>query len=361
MTNRTKINLLIRLITLTTGLVIGGGVSASVIEVNAETSPVIGHAPEVKDVKFDKSTLAVNETVTATPDITDADNDAPVESLYQWQLDDKDIPRATQKSYQLVPGDGNGKKLTVKVTPRTDPTITEPASGTAFTSSAIITQGLAPEALDVEIIGAPFPKSGQSLTGSYRYYDGDNDPEDTSPSGTQFEWICSRYFGREEKLAQTKTYTVQDVDTGCDISFNVTPHALSGTPRIGAQVQSKKVEVSLTSTDPIVRLSNGAKSGEFNMEVDYGHLDVRADVNQVSFSEYVDGIQYRHIYNVGDRTNNNSIVNADGRTIKFSAKSKQFESNPSNYIGKTASFSVSVYFKNGYRRQARVPSDLILR
>lgn len=233
MTNRTKINLLIRLITLTTGLVIGGGVSASVIEVNAKTSPVIGHAPVVKGVKFDKSTLAVNDTVTATPTIKDEDHDTPIESLYQWQLNGVDIPKATQNSYKLVAGDGNGKQLTVKVTPQTDSAITEPASGTTVTSSPIITLGRAPEALDINFDFNP--NVGQRLTGSYRYHDADGDPEDTS--GTRIEWICKR-SNKITTLATTNSYTVQNADIGCTFAFQVTPRSQSGTPNTGIKFRS---------------------------------------------------------------------------------------------------------------------------
>ncbi|WP_272677649.1 MULTISPECIES: hypothetical protein [unclassified Providencia] len=353
MAKRTKINHLICLVTLAIGLIIGGSVSASVSEVNTRTAPVIGHAPVVSDVTFDKMTPAVHDTVTATPTITDEDHDTPVTSLYQWQLDGKDIPKATENSYRLVPGDGN-KKLTVKVTPQTSPAITEPASGAVFTSSPIIIQGLAPEALDVKIEGARRP--GQVLTGSYRYYDGDNDPEDTS--STQYEWICSRDFGPETKLAQTNTYTLQGVDGGCDITFKVTPHALSGTPRIGAQVQSKKVSIPSTGIEPIIRLSNGDKSGDFNMEVDYAHLDVRSTVSHIAFFEYVSGEKYEHLYNIGEKTNNGSTVTADGRTIRLSAQSIPFASNPSNY---SVSFAVIVYFNNGIMRQTYTHSKLILR
>lgn len=237
MSNRTKINLLIRLITLTTGLVIGGGVPASVIEVNATTSPVIGHAPVVNNVTFDKTTPAVNDTVTATPKITDADNDTFKESLYQWQLDGKDIPKATQNSYKLVPGDGNGKQLTVKVTPQTDPAITEPASGAAFTSSPLSTLGLAPEALDVSFSGfLSSPKVGDLLTGSYRYHDADGDPEDTS--GTRIEWICRREH--TTTLATTKSYTLQKADIGCGFAFQVTPRSQSGTPNTGVKFVSSR-------------------------------------------------------------------------------------------------------------------------
>ncbi|WP_369502872.1 hypothetical protein [Providencia vermicola] len=82
MAKRTKINHLICLVTLAIGLIIGGSVSASVSEVNTRTAPVIGHAPVVSDVTFDKMTPAVHDTVTATPTITDEDHDTPVTSLY---------------------------------------------------------------------------------------------------------------------------------------------------------------------------------------------------------------------------------------------------------------------------------------
>ncbi|ELZ5941085.1 hypothetical protein U0L13_003346 [Providencia stuartii] len=236
MTSRKKINLLIRLITLTTGLVIGGGVSASVIEVNAKTSPVIGHAPVVNDVTFDKTTPAVNDTVTATPKIKDEDDDTLEPPLYQWQLDGKNIAGATKNSYKLAPTDGNGKKLTVTVTPQTDPATTDPASGTAFTSPPLSTLGLAPEALDVRYSGfSGTPKVGDLLTGSYRYHDADGDPEDTS--GTRIEWICLQR-GSAKILATGNSYTLQKADIGCSLYFQVIPRSRSGTPNTGMKFTS---------------------------------------------------------------------------------------------------------------------------
>nr|ELR5113848.1 hypothetical protein [Providencia stuartii] len=354
MANRTKIIPLIHLITLATGLLIGGGVSASVVEVSDKTPAVIGHAPVVSDVTFDKTTPAVNDKVTATPTITDADNDTLESSLYQWQLDGVDISGATQDSYTLVPGDGNGKQLTVKVTPQTDPAITEPASGTAVTSSPLTTRGLAPEALNVKIEGTP--KSGQTLTGHYHYNDRDIDPEDISLNGTQFEWICSRSDGRKENLAWTTTYTLQDVDGGCAISFSVTPHALSGTPRIGAQVQSMKVDVPKATSSPIIRLSRGAKIGEFNMEIDYAHLD-SGEPTHISLFEFrvkssAPGRSYG--YDIGQETNSRSTVTDNGRTIQFEAISSYRKEviegkNPS------ISFEVTLNFKNGIKVWGRSP------
>ncbi|MDV5227145.1 hypothetical protein RZ760_014530 [Providencia rettgeri] len=354
MANRTKIIPLIHLITLATGLLIGGGVSASVVEVSDKTPAVIGHAPVVSDVTFDKAAPAVNDKVTATPTMSDADMDTLEAPRYQWQLDGKDISGAIQNSYTLVPGDGNGKQLTVKVTPQTDPAITEPAIGAAFPSSALITQGVAPEALDVKIEGTP--KSGQTLTGHYRYNDRDIDLEDTSSKGTQFEWICSRSSGRKENLASTKTYTLQDVDGGCAISFSVTPHALSGTPRIGAQVQSTKVDVPKATSSPIIRLSRGAKIGEFNMEIDYAHLDY-GEPTRISLLEHPINIvtaNSNHHYDIGQKTNTNSTVTDDGRTIRFGAIS-WFTKVALESMTEGIYFDVVLNFKNGKSASAKSP------
>ncbi|OHT25232.1 hypothetical protein [Providencia stuartii] len=318
MANRTKINLLIRLITLTTGLVIGGEVSASVIEVNAKTSPVIGHAPVVNDVTFDKTTPAVNDTVTATPTMTDADNDTLDVPLYQWQLDGKDISGATQNSYTLVAGDNNKRQLTVVVTPQTNPTITEPAIGTAFTSSPLITKGLVPEALDVKIDGIPI--IGEVLRGSYRYHYGDNssDKENTSIGGTSYEWSCSR-GGSKHTLTKSIAYIIKKADLGCAITFNVTPHATDLS--IGKQAQSNVVDIAEVG----VRLFNGDQIGEhsgsgYNIEIDYKHLGYGTPTS-ITIREYdYSGGYTKKTYNIGDLTSSKSIVTDNGSTIKFGQK-----------------------------------------
>ncbi|MBG5920635.1 hypothetical protein [Providencia stuartii] len=350
MAKRTKINHLICLVTLAIGLIIGGSVSASVSEVNTRTAPVIGHAPVVSDVTFDKMTPAVHDTVTATPTITDEDHDTPVTSLYQWQLDGKDIPKATENSYRLVPGDGNGKKLTIMVTPQTDPAITEPATGIAFTSSPIITQGLAPEAVAVKIYGKP--EVGQLLTGSYLYHDSDTpkDLEDTSSSGTQFEWICSRSSSKKT-LATAKTYTLQDADVGCEISFNVTPRSISGIPNTGAQAQSKALNVIKAVPPPEIRLFNGNQIGDrsgpgYNIEINYVNPGYGA-LKAIVFQEHKGGSEKNYPLDevkVGELTNSHSLVTDSGSAIKFG---KNARSN----TGATISVYATLHFQNGKRLQ----------
>ncbi len=330
---------------LTTGLVIGRGVPASVIEVNAKTPPVIGHAPVVSDVKFDNMTPAVNDKVTATPTITDADKDTLEPPRYQWQLDGVDISGATQDNYTLAPGQGNGKQLRVMVTPQTNPAITDPASGTAFLSSALITQGYAPDALDVYIYGTP--EIGKLLGGDYRYYDSDkpSDREDTSSSGTRFEWICSR-SGRKEILATTKTYTLRDVDLGCELSFNVTPRSQSGTPNTGAQAQSKIVTVTKPVPLPVIRIFNGnqigGRSGSgFNMEIEY--TPSYSTISSIFMQEHYGRPDKSHAgieYKINNYTSSGSIITDNGNTIKFGNNAKSNK-------GDTVYFIITFRFQNG--------------
>lgn len=356
---RTKINFILRLITLTAGLVIGEGVSASVIEVDAKTPPVIGHEPVVSEVKFDKTEPTVTDKVTAIPTIIDMDNDSTDATKYQWKLDGVDISGATQNSYTLVPGDGNGKALTVVVTPQTDPKITEPAIGATFTSSAITTKGLAPEALDVKINGMPLP--GESLTGHYSYYDGDSprDLEDTSASsGTRLEWICSR-GGNSQTLATTQSYTLQDADVGCELSFNVTPRSLSGTPNTGVQAQSKVVKVTKTVPKPVIRIFNGNQIGDrsgpgFNVEIE--HDSVYSPIDTIVAQKHIrrwplvsSGMLQ---YTTGDSTGSGSITTYDGSMMKFG-------DNVDGLKGEVIYVFFTIHLENGSRILVSTP-DLVL-
>lgn len=344
---RTKINFILRLITLTAGLVIGEGVSASVIEVDAKTPPVIGHEPVVSEVKFDKTEPTVTDKVTAIPTIIDMDNDSTDATKYQWKLDGVDISGATQNSYTLVPGDGNGKALTVVVTPQTDPKITEPAIGATFTSSAITTKGLAPEARDVKI--DDLPEVGQVLTGMYNYHDedGSSDLENTSTNGgTSFKWLCSR-SSNTQILATAKTYTIKDADVGCTISFNVIPRALSGTPNTGVEAQSNKVTVEKILESSKIRIFNGNQIGDrsgygYNMEVDYAHLGY-GQPRSISTNEYLKRNGYRKKsmhYSIGGKTEINSPVTDDGSSIKFGT-------NAVSSIGDTIYMTIVIQFENG--------------
>ncbi|BCA38773.1 invasin domain 3-containing protein [Kluyvera ascorbata] len=102
------------------------------------TVPVTGHKPVVAPV-LDNTAPYVGDTITVDPKFSDVDADTEdttaTGTSYQWQVEDtvgsgtfSDIAGATGKTYVPVDAD-KGKKLIVKVTPRTDPVITEPAVG----------------------------------------------------------------------------------------------------------------------------------------------------------------------------------------------------------------------------------------
>lgn len=225
-----------------------------------------------------------------------------------------------------------------------------------LTSSPITTLGLAPEALDVNIEGTP--KSGQLLTGHYRYNDKDlpSDPEDTSISGTQFEWHCSRSSSKKI-LATTKTYTIKDADMGCEISFNVTPHSQSGIPNMGAQIQSNKINVTNTIQSLIIRVSNDYSLERFlrpafNMEIDYAHLG-HGTPTFIELDEHIRGNKYVAKYKIGDQSAPNSTVTDDGSTIKFVKRAN-------GTMADTANFTVKVTFQDGTAVSTNSPSLILI-
>ena len=102
------------------------------------TTPVTGHKPVAAPV-LNSTAPYVGDTVAVDPKFSDIDGDVEDTSAtgtsYQWQVEDtvgsgtfSNISGATGKTYVPVDAD-KGKKLVVKVIPRTDPAITDPAVG----------------------------------------------------------------------------------------------------------------------------------------------------------------------------------------------------------------------------------------
>jgi hypothetical protein len=90
-----------------------------------------------------------------------------------------------------------------------------------------INRNVVPVAQNVRIANPAFAKVGQTLSGSYTYYDADNDTE----SGTTFRWLISdSQSGTYTEIdgATSKTYTVVQDDLGKYLKFEVTPKAATG-------------------------------------------------------------------------------------------------------------------------------------
>jgi len=100
-------------------------------------------------------------------------------------------------------------------------------SPTGYYQYLNIDRNVAPEARNVSITNPEFAKVGQTLWGSYTYYDADNDTQ----SGTTFRWLRSdSQTGTYSAItgATSQSYTVVQADLGKYLKFEVTPRASTG-------------------------------------------------------------------------------------------------------------------------------------
>ncbi len=136
---------------------------------------------------------------------SDPDGDAEGQKTYQWQADGADISGATSDTYTITASD-LGKKITVLITPHTDPAITDPDSGIAVASNAL-TAASASTPVAVEIDGAVngFPQVDTDLSAVVQLADGS-----TGDAGT-YQWKIETAIGsgvyQNIAGANGKTYT----------------------------------------------------------------------------------------------------------------------------------------------------------
>src|SRR4249919_3650971 len=137
-------------------------------------------------------TVALNQTLTGVPNITDADGDTIGGSTYQWYRADNAagttnrvaIAGATSTTHTITGAD-QGKYLVFEVIPKT--TTGSPNTGTSISAvTATSVPGTAPVAQSLSVTGTM--KTGSKLTANYTFYDAENDSQDTSASGTAFQW-----------------------------------------------------------------------------------------------------------------------------------------------------------------------------
>jgi hypothetical protein len=101
-------------------------------------APVVTQSTIISDDASGNGLVDVGDTLSIGTSgvFSDEDGDIAIPETYQWQADGVDIPGATSNSYTIV-ADDLGKAITVLVTPRTDPTITDPADGLAVASNSL--------------------------------------------------------------------------------------------------------------------------------------------------------------------------------------------------------------------------------
>ncbi|WP_312833927.1 IPTL-CTERM sorting domain-containing protein [Comamonas sp.] len=106
------------------------------------------------------------------------------------------------------------------------------------------------------------PDVGQTLTGTYGYADTESDPEDSSATGTRYQWVRSDnasltqaaqgtvlQSGNTLGAAGTVTYTTQAADDKAYLYYCVTPVAVRGT-LVGPEVCSAAFGPVKTTTTP---------------------------------------------------------------------------------------------------------------
>jgi hypothetical protein len=197
----------------------GSGVQNGVPTLSAPTGLIgpANSAPVANNVSI-SGTTEIGQTLTGSYNYFDADGDAEGVSTFRWLRDGGAIGGATGTTYTLVGAD-DGAMISFEVTPVAQ---TGVSPGTPVSSSAVgpvTPTNTAPVANNVAISGTE--EVGQTLTGSYNYFDADGDTE----SGTTFRWLR----GATPSGGATGTsYTLVGADEGNTIRFEVTPRAGSG-------------------------------------------------------------------------------------------------------------------------------------
>jgi hypothetical protein len=211
-------------------------------------SPVISAAvgtvntpPYVASVSISGS-LTIGTTLTGVYVYHDGDNDPQGTSIFRWFRDGILIPSATAKTY-LLAIDDETHKMTFEVTPvsltgypntgivqsyQTSGTVTDPSPDKPAASQVCIEGVRAKDAV---------------LTGKYKY---------TFPSKAEgvstYRWL---HNGNPISGATLIQYTLKqaDIDSGEEITFEVTPISSNNTPKVGSPVPSNPLARIMLAAD----------------------------------------------------------------------------------------------------------------
>lgn len=127
---------------------------------SAATSPVTGHEPTLiaGEIGYSDANsngkLDIGETVNIKTDgqFSDPDGDEAIAPSYEWLVDGSSV--GNSDTY-LVTAAELGKRITLRVTPHTDSSITEPADGTPTVYSGELSVVGEGELMAVSISGSP--------------------------------------------------------------------------------------------------------------------------------------------------------------------------------------------------------------
>lgn len=141
------------------GLLLWAGLSVGAQAVSEPTGSVKGRAPVAQAVALNNESYPtavgawVGHTLSVGYGFSDADGDVESGAAFQWLRNGAAISGATASAYTTQSADAK-TRLDVRVTPQTDPAITDPASGVAVTvgvfiaASGIIDRFLKPDRVE---------------------------------------------------------------------------------------------------------------------------------------------------------------------------------------------------------------------
>jgi adhesin/invasin len=192
-------------------------------------APAPGSAPVAGNVSI-SGVDTVGNALTGVYTYSDADGDVEGASTFRWLRNDSAIAGATSLTYTLVVAD-EGASITFEVTPVAATGTPSVGAAAVSTDGMIIAPkpGAAPTATDVTVTGGPCV--GDTLWGSYVFADADGDAEAMST----FRWLRD---GVPIDGATDSIYVTGIDDGGATITFEVTPAAATGTPKVGTPVES---------------------------------------------------------------------------------------------------------------------------
>jgi subtilisin-like proprotein convertase family protein len=204
---------------------------------------VTGAPPEVRNLRIEgQARLGV--VLRAAFDPFDGDNDTFGGTTYQWceYPAEGNTPNgcaawSTSDSWTVTAGNV-GKRLAVKVIPRTTTGSPNVGAEVASEKTGVITNGNAPQALNLRIHGEL--KSGGTLQALFTGFDVEGDPF----GGTTYQW-CEYAPGAGTHTSCTAwstsdRYTVTVANVGMQLAVKVLPRTTSGTPNVGTEAVSAR-------------------------------------------------------------------------------------------------------------------------
>lgn len=193
----------------------GIAVSSNIL-VETDLAPT---ATSVGETDANGGSPLVGDLINGSYTYNDAGGDLEGVSTFRWIRNGSAISGATGSSYTLVAAD-SGNAIRFEVTPIAASGV---PNGSPVQSGEITVVNSIPLASNVTLTddNGASPEIGDSLTGGYTYLDADLDAEGVST----FRWLRD---GTPIAGASSLTYTVNGLDGGSAIRFEVTPVAGSG-------------------------------------------------------------------------------------------------------------------------------------